>query len=170
MGYLASRDRSQTSAATLAPVSIAPSDPGVVRRAIRFEANLEAPREELFLAGTESTIIVRSAAAALTSDRAREHGSGAIALPVDGTVVAIDPDIPPQRQRMTFHASNRPEMRRAQWKLDGRVIGRGATMEWPVCPGKHVLELLDARDGAIDKVGFEVRGATVRRRKNGGEQ
>lgn len=164
VSYLVSRERGQASSAVIVPGSTETPDLGIVRRAIRFEDKLEAPRDELFLAGTESTTIVRSAAAAaLASERAGRHGNGAIALPVDGTIVAIDPDIPPQRQRMTFRASNRLDMPHAQWKLDGRMIGRGAAIEWPVWPGKHTLEMLDAHDSTIDKVGFEVRGATMRR-------
>ncbi|MGI9026825.1 MAG: penicillin-binding protein 1C, partial [Burkholderiaceae bacterium] len=164
VSYLVSRERGQASSAVIVPASTRTPDLGIVRRAIRFEDKLEAPRDELFLAGTESTTIVRSAAAAaLASERAGRHGNGAIALPVDGTIVAIDPDILPQRQRMTFRASNRLDMPRAQWKLDGRMIGRGAAIEWPVWPGKHTLEMLDAHDSTIDKVGFEVRGATMRR-------
>ncbi len=125
----------------------------VLRRAIRFDGALEAPRSELFLDGTESGRIVRSAASSTVA-------GGAIRMPVDGTIVAIDPDIPPSRQRMTFRSALGGSS--VTWRLDGRNVGRGAAMEWAVWPGRHRLELLDAQHVPIDRVGFEVRGADVR--------
>ena len=166
VGYLSARDRNSASAVSTVPVStriIAGEAGGVVRRAIRFDRDLEAPRDELFLAGTESERIVRSApspAQIATAGR----GNGAIALPVDGTIVALDPDIPPQRQRMTFRTSLEAGAHRVQWRLDGRVLGHGAAIEWPVWPGRHALELIGANGDLVDAVVFEVGGATVRRR------
>ena len=129
----------------------------VVRRAITFDGGLEAARSELFVAGTEQARVVRSAA--LSSSPAG-RSSGAIRQPVDGTIVAIDPDIPPRRQRMTFEASDRSAT--GQWRLDGRILARGERVEWPVWPGRHALERLDARGTPIDRVTFEVRGAQLR--------
>ncbi len=159
VGYLARRDAGSSARA--------PADPAldptlrVVRRDVRFDGRLEAPRSELFLDGTESGRVTRSDALPLTGpERDGRHGSGAIVQPVDGTILAIDPDIPPQRQRMTFRAA-RP-VRGAQWRLDGRVVGREPTFEWAVWPGRHTLELLDAERKPIDRVAFDVRGAGVR--------
>jgi penicillin-binding protein 1C len=129
-----------------------PVPAGVVRRAISFAGGLEASRDELFIAGTESQRITPGA---------RPRG-GAIVLPVDGSVVAIDPDIPPQRQRLSFRRADDPASHRAEWRLDGRIIGRGAVMQWPVWPGRHVLELVAHGDSPLDRVVFEVRGATLR--------
>lgn len=136
---------------------------GVVRRRIRFERDIEAPRDELFLAGTETTDVVRSASSSRPATSGR-HGDGSIAQPVDGTIVAIDPDIPPRRQRMTFATVvvRQSGTGDPTWRLDGRVIGRGARVQWPVWPGHHALELIDAAGRSIDRVAFEVRGASVR--------
>jgi len=50
-----------------------------------------------------------------------------------------------------------------QWWLDGRSVGRGASLAWAPWPGRHQLEL-KADDGRLlGRVAFEVRGATVRR-------
>ena len=130
----------------------------VVRRDISFEGHLEAARTELFLEGTESSRMVRSAALSATTSAKAGQGNGTIRQPVDGTVVAIDPDIPPRRQRMTFETASGT----GQWRLDGRVVGRGPRFEWPVWPGRHTLEWLDAQRTPIDRVTFEVRGADVR--------
>jgi penicillin-binding protein 1C len=87
---------------------------------------------------------------------ARQRPSG-IASPRDGTVFAIDPDMPARVQRIAF--SGEP----GQWWLDGRSVGRGAAYAWAPWPGRHQLEL-KADDGRLlGRVAFEVRGATVRR-------
>ena len=153
--YLATRDARSGATAQATDAELAARR--VVRRAITFDGGLEAPRSELFVAGTEQARVARSAA--LSSSPAG-RGSGAIRQPVDGTIVAIDPDIPPRRQRMTFEATDRAAG--GQWRLDGRLLARGVRVEWPVWPGRHVLERLDARGGPIDRVTFEVRGADLR--------
>jgi penicillin-binding protein 1C len=159
--YLAQRDAGlvQVGSARASMADDRAAVPGVVRRDIRFDGDLEAPRSEVFLAGTDSARILRSDALPLAP--AGTHGNGAILQPVDGTIVAIDPDIPPQRQRLTFRAEA-SRLRTAQWRLDGRIVGRGPLFEWAVWPGQHRLELLDAARLPIDAVAFEVRGATVR--------
>ena len=62
---------------------------------------------------------------------------------------------------MTFEAAS-DRFGRGQRRLDGRVIGRGTRIEWAVWPGRHALELLDARRKPLDRITFEVRGAEVR--------
>ena len=68
----------------------------------------------------------------------------------DGAVLAMDPDIPLARQRLSLHGPP------GAWSVDGRPYGRGESIEWPLAPGRHVVEL---RDGTrlIDRVRFEVR-------------
>ena len=137
---------------------------GLVVRSIRFDGDLEAPRDELFLAGTETDRIRRSGARAPSS---ASKDNGRIVQPVDGTIVAIDPDIPPTRQRMTFEvgdvAAGAAPLHDLIWRVDGRVVGRGARIEWPLWPGKHVLELSDGPGKPRDRIVFEVRGAEIRR-------
>ena len=166
VGYLASRDRQVGNEAPMAsramPIGPYPNS-GVVKRAIRFDNNLEAPRDELFLSGTESTTIARSAASPIAGGRERAQANDVIAMPVDGTIVAIDPDIPPQRQRMTFLSSTMPRSQELRWLVDGHWVGTGKSIEWPIWPGKHSLELVDAAGVGIDKLLFEVRGATIKR-------
>ncbi|KGD32364.1 penicillin-Binding Protein family protein [Burkholderia pseudomallei] len=95
-------------------------------------------------------------AAAGGADRPRAPLS--IGAPTDGTIFAIDPDIPPKHQRIWFErAAGRAA--RFSWRLDGKVIGRGERLAWMPWPGSHRLELVDARGNVADAVGFEVRGA-----------
>ncbi|HKX94883.1 MAG TPA: penicillin-binding transpeptidase domain-containing protein, partial [Methylibium sp.] len=77
-----------------------------------------------------------------------------ITHPRDGSVFALDPDIPPAAQRVRF------EGEKGQWELDGRRLGRGERLHWAPQPGQHRLRLL-AADGrtVLGEAAFEVRGA-----------
>ena len=132
----------------------APTPPeGVVAQAIAFDGQLEAPRTEWFLAGTE-TARVTPASAAGTAARL-------IVSPDDRSVVALDPDIPPAVQRLRFEAVA-PAPAGAAWRLDGKRLGAARPLPWSPWPGHHVLELVDAKGGVLDTVSFDVRGAQAR--------
>ena len=105
---------------------------------------LEPARQEWFLAGTGPARAVASA---------RPLG---ITNPTDGSLYALDPDIPPQAQRITFEGEP------GTWVLDGRTLGRGARLRWAPWPGRHELKLLGPDGQALQVVRFEVRGASVR--------
>ncbi len=123
--------------------------PGVVREAVRFEAAREPPREELFLAGTVQARWAPSG----QMENARRFG---ITHPRDGSIFALDPDMPPRAQRIRF------EGERGVWQLNGRPLGQGGAVDWAPWPGRHELRLLDARGRELHSVRFEVRGAQVR--------
>lgn len=161
---------------------------GVERVPVRFEGVPEPAREEVFLAGTAVPVVAvgshhqgtpaartASTRAAPSAPRsaartAADPGRGAaIASPADGTVFALDPDIPPQAQRVWLHAED-VAGRTAQavaWRLDGKRLGRGGKLAWLPWPGRHRLELVDAGGAVLDTVHIEVRGATVREGRNG---
>ena len=130
-----------------------PPPPGLVAQAITFDGQLEAPRTEWFLAGTE-TARVTLASAAGTAARL-------IASPDDRSVVALDPDIPPAVQRLRFEVAGAPPTG-ATWRLDGKRLGAARPLPWSPWPGHHVLELVDAKGVALDTVSFDVRGAQAR--------
>ena len=130
--------------------SRAPARPaGLIAQRVVFEANREAPREELFLAGTEQVALRESAQLAPRS-------AFGIASPRDGSRFALDPDIPPQAQQIVFEGEP------GTWVIDGKRLGRGSTLRWAPWPGRHELSLLDARGRVLQTVRFEVRGATLR--------
>ncbi|MEX3526267.1 MAG: penicillin-binding protein 1C [Burkholderia sp.] len=164
--------------------SAAPRPPaGVVRERVDFERAIEPSRDEWFVRGTETSQVRLAAGAggstAATADRARtgtarirnvSTGAGAvagarallaIAAPTDGTIFALDPDIPPHNQRVWFERVS-GNAGRGSWRLDGRVIGHGERLAWLPWPGRHRLELLDAGGKPVDQVAFEVRGAVAR--------
>ncbi|SOY41160.1 penicillin-binding protein 1C [Cupriavidus taiwanensis] len=141
-----------------ARASQAPAMPaGVERVALRFDDGLEPAREEVFLAGTAVRHVSVSAPAARQS-------APMIANPADGTVFALDPDMPPAAQRVWFHAQGvaGQSARAVSWRMDGKPLGRGGEVAWLPWPGRHQVELLDAAGKVVDRIGIEVRGASVR--------
>ena len=124
--------------------------PGVVRQRVRFEGGLEAERDEWFLAGTEQPVFA--------PDHAPQQAAPRILAPADGTLIALDPDIPPANQRLLLQAQGRA----AGWHIDGRPYARGPTAHWPPWPGRHVLQLVDERGNTLDQIHVEVRGAGVK--------
>jgi len=162
--------------------SRAPAPPrGVVRAPVRFGpapdggTALEAARGEWFLPGTQQALFaidVIAGGADGVGDGGQKSFKPAspaaagvrIATPVQGTIVALDPDIPPARQRMWFEASGHPPGMALRWRLDGKPVARGARWAWLPWPGRHVVQLTDARGTVLDEVRIEVRGAGVARR------
>lgn len=126
--------------------------PGVQRVNVRFEPALEPPRAEWFLAGTAQAVVALAA---------RHTAPSLIAQPAEGSVIALDPDIPPRAQQLVFAPSGAlPAGWR--WRLDGRLLGAARPMTWAPMPGRHVLALVDAQGNVREQLRFEVRGATHR--------
>ena len=133
--------------------SRAPAPPaGVVRADVRFGGAIEAARSEWFIAGTEQPLFAPDTAAPADAD-----GGGRIVAPANGTILALDPDIPPNRQRVRFEA----EGAQVQWRIDGKPFARGKTAQWLPWPGRHVIELADLQGRTLDQIRLEVRGAGV---------
>lgn len=138
--------------------SRAPAAPaGVERAALTFADGLEPAREEVFLTGTAITRVSVGAPAARPS-------APVIANPADGTVFALDPDMPPASQRVWFQAEGvaGQAARAVSWRMDGKPLGRGGEVAWLPWPGRHQVELLNAAGKVVDRIGIEVRGASVR--------
>jgi penicillin-binding protein 1C len=131
------------------PSKAPPRAAGVVVRHVAFDGQREPERDELFLAGSERTRV------RATEEVARGARYG-IASPRDGSIFAIDPDIPPAAQRITF------EGELGTWRLDGRAVGSGERLRWAPWPGRHRLELVAPSGETLQTVAFEVRGAGVR--------
>ncbi len=128
-------------------------------------------QKDLYSQGDASDASGSSRAAAARLASARAPGAGAdkalagvrILRPVGGAIVALDPDIPPRHQRVQLLASVAPkDAPQLHWRLDGRPLGTGAQLSWMPWPGRHVVQLHDARGTLLDQVRLEVRGAGVR--------
>ncbi|RZL11242.1 MAG: penicillin-binding protein 1C [Rubrivivax sp.] len=130
-----------------------PPPPGVVQSAVRFAgwAAPEASRHEWFKRGTQQAVWQVQ-----PSPNAR-----AIQHPQDGAVYALDPDMPPAVQQLTFKAPHAGGSAGGSWWLNGVLIGYGQSLHWQPRPGKHRLELR-LGSGVKDEVRFEVRGAGLK--------
>ena len=166
--------------------SRAPLPPaGLVKTSVRFDkldkfvggkpvgVFLEAARDEWFIKGTEQSLFdanliadysvnKRASASKVFKNTLGESGEsdGAprITAPVTGTIIALDPDIPPNRQRLSFSAKGRG----VRWLMDGKEFARGPEAQWFPWPGRHVVQLLGSDGKVADEIKLEVRGAGVR--------
>ena len=114
--------------------------------------NLEAQREEWFIKGTEQIHFVLNQA---------KGSQPRITSPTQGTILALDPDIPPKAQRLTFKAEHVGENQTLAWTLNGKTLAQGATATWLPSPGVHQITLTDGQGAKLDSVKLEVRGAAV---------
>ncbi len=136
--------------------SQAPKPPaGVLGQSIRFEPAgqiNEPPRREWFVAGTGMKVVRLAEAKALAH----------IAYPGQGSIIALDPDIPPERQRVALQLSGEPGPG-WRWRIDGETLG-GAVPDtlWRPRPGRHRLTLHDRNGRELEAVNFEVRALKSR--------
>ena len=120
---------------------------GVVSRPVEFANAAEAPRSEWFLDGTEPA----------TRRAQLDRIAPRIESPADGSIVALDPDIPPSQQRVGFAAGRGAE--NAHWLLDGRDVCEAVrACLWEPRAGPHTLALIASEGRVLDQVSFKVRG------------
>lgn len=71
----------------------------------------------------------------------------AVTSPPDGATYLLDPTLRREFQTVTLRASS-DDGRAVEWRVAGRVVGRGtleSPVEWPLVPGTHRIEARDAR-------------------------
>jgi penicillin-binding protein 1C len=125
---------------------------GVTARMVEFPRAIEPSRQEWFIAGTEPNRI-----AAHLDDTPR------IFSPAPDTVIAFDPDIPVDRQRVAFVASA-DARDGSHWTLDQKTLGPvNGVMLWAPSLGVHTLALADAAGRPLDTATFMVRGGPMAR-------
>jgi penicillin-binding protein 1C len=140
---------------------------GVVVAPVQFDARREPPRDEVFVKGTEQTMQRASAQVAGNGPRSgplRDPERYGITSPRDGSIFAIDPDMPPSAQRITFEGEP------GVWLLDGKRVGAVPQLAWAPWPGRHELTLQRGSGEKIQTVHFEVRGAGLKAAPSGGAQ
>lgn len=82
-----------------------------------------------------------------------------IIYPPTGAVIALDPDIPQELQKVFFISQTIEE--RLRWKLNGRTMDRvGKAIAWTPIPGEYRLAIADGEEKIVDSVYFEVRGGS----------
>jgi penicillin-binding protein 1C len=115
-----------------------------------------------FLAGTAPLHALPNAQVRPSTAHAKgsgHHVEFGIRSPVDGSIFALDPDIPAKVQHIVLEGAA------GEWWLDGKRLGRSTPTGWPWTPwpGHHALELRDdTGQRVLAQVRFEVRGAVVR--------
>ena len=132
---------------------------GVEVRSIRFDPPIEPRRRELFLPGTGQDILRANRTTEERLDgNLSASGATNILYPGTGSIIGLDPDIPPAQQRLVFKAGGKLKPGWF-WQVDGKPLKGGV---WFPMPGRHTLTLHDASSMEIDRVSFEVRGASLR--------
>ncbi len=129
------------------PGKALPRPPGIEARRVSFADNVEPPRNDWFLTGTAQSL---HAFAPATSRRPR------ITNPVSGSVFALDPDIPIDRQRIAVMVVGAVAGHRLA--LDRTDLGDAdARPQVLVGPGVHQLALRDPGGRVVDRIRFTVR-------------
>jgi len=129
--------------------SSAPPAPAGVRSAwARYAPAVEPPRREWFLAGTEPMGAIEAVA--------RRDRLPHIASPANGMIIAIDPDIPPDRQRVAITVQGGAAD--LVVRLNDVVLGAAANpLSWQPSMGPQRLVLEDRQRRTLDRVLFTVR-------------
>jgi len=123
----------------------------VIAHKVSFSNNAEPERDEWFIKGTEPDGTVAN-----VPETAGTTEKPAILYPANGTIIAIDPDIPAENSLIFFEASAKG---RFDWTLNNDKIGSGSRLvSWKPQYGKYKLSLVDRQGKIIDSVKFEVRG------------
>ncbi len=140
------------------PSTAPPPPAALVAARVAFPDEVEPARQDWFVRGTEpaGATALAGGVAALAAGMVR------IVAPVDGTIVALDPDIPEDRQRVPLElAGTVPGLR---WRIDDADLGPAAGLTlWEPIGGTHTVALVDADARVVDTATLEVRGGVRRR-------
>ena len=121
--------------------------PNLVRKEIEFPQGIALSREEWFIRGTEP----------ISKDQRIGQFNPRIIYPPSGTVIALDPDIPFDLQKVFFISQTGENDLR--WVLNGLPMeAAGKTIAWTPEAGKYSLAIADEDEKILDYVYFEVRG------------
>jgi penicillin-binding protein 1C len=128
----------------------------VVKRHIQFASSserIEPSRDEYFIRGTEPQ-------SALIAAREASSAGARIVSPTDGTIIAIDPDIPDTHQRITLKSGDAKQAN--CWEVNGQSIGCSETpIAWsPRSATADIvtIRLLDKNGEERDRIAITIRG------------
>jgi penicillin-binding protein 1C len=124
---------------------------GITATIIRFSPAVEPARQEWFLGrGPTTPIVAISASGEVTR----------IDSPANGMIIALDPDIPADRQRVPIAIHGDPTGKTL--RLNDEVIGTATPLQlWSPKPGSYYLTLQDDQGRSLDRVFFTVRGESM---------
>lgn len=139
------RDRSSSQASVPAAINQMP---------IRFENDLEPARQEAFIHDTGMRIVRPSG---ITGEAG--GGTPRILSPAPDTIIALDPDIPADHQRVVLQATALPGQGAGfRWMLKEKILGHGQRVWWQPYPGRHAIRLVDPHGKVASQVVIRVRG------------
>lgn len=127
--------------------SRAPAVPaGVIALPVTFvDTGTAARKKEWFIAGTEQETVRINVAVVQPK----------ILYPAPDTIIAIDPDIPEDLQKVFFEASSADPSLRLM--LDKTILGSAPAAAWTPIAGRHKLSLVSEGGDIADSLTFEVR-------------
>ena len=127
-----------------------PPPVGVIAKKVKFNNFAEEGKKEWFVKGTEPG-----------SSEIREKDFAAdvpkIAYPVQGMIIALDPDIPADQQLVFFDtdSGSGPYV----WVLNNRPLGKSSDIiSWRPETGDYTLSLVGPDNRVVASVDFTVRG------------
>lgn len=127
---------------------------GVTEGFVLFRDKTESDRKEYFIKGTETESVSVE----------KKHGETFISYPADGTIVALDPDIPEENQVMLLEANVKDGF---IWLLNNENIMSGDyRVFWKPKAGDYAISLADRQGNIIDMVKFQVRGGVPVERRS----
>jgi penicillin-binding protein 1C len=114
---------------------------------------VEAGRDEWFALGTEP-------ASTLIATRTESSAGARIVMPTDGTIIALDPDIPVANQRVQLKSGD--AARAGCWSVNDEALGcSDAPVAWSPAAGNAVIKLTDSDGKELDRVTLVVRGTLL---------
>lgn len=132
-----------------------PPPSGLERQLVAFADDIEAARMEYFLPGTALQRVESADQQASASPR--------IVSPVSGAIIALDPDMPLDNQRLALRARPGSAASEAvRWRIGKTVIGDGASAWWQPSAGRHRIVLQNAQGQMLDEVTIHVRAVPRR--------
>ena len=81
-----------------------------------------------------------------------------ILSPATGTVLAFDPDMPPDNQRLVLTATGGRDAAGLHWQIGSNDHAQGDQAYWMPRPGRHRIVLRNAQGTLLDEVEIQVRG------------
>ncbi|MBN1545707.1 MAG: penicillin-binding protein 1C [Syntrophaceae bacterium] len=124
---------------------------GVVAKRIAFQPFQGKAVDEWFIAGTEPATGIISQAATAAKVKPK------IVYPLNGTIIALDPDIPEENHLVIFEAGESGIA--YSWQLNGAALpGAGHLLRWKPERGRHSLSIVGDDGTTLDSIAFEVRG------------
>ncbi len=137
----------------------------LVKRRVEFTSNesrVEASRSEWFIRGTEPTL--GTSRITIAAREANSQGAR-IVSPTDGAIIAIDPDIPNDNQRITLASGDAKQA--GCWEVNGeRLSCSDAPITWShvkqatnAAQNTAVIRLLDSEGNERDRVTITLRAS-----------